>query len=76
MEDFGAMQKKMEQLNIECESAELQRIPNETKKLEIDVVRKVMKLIDMLEENDDVQTVFHNIELTDEIMEEIWEVMK
>lgn len=71
MEDFGTMQKKMEQLNIECESAELQRIPNETKNLEINVVKKVMKLIDMLEDNDDVQTVFHNIELTDEIMEEL-----
>jgi YebC/PmpR family DNA-binding regulatory protein len=71
LEDFGAMQKKMEQLKIECESSELQRIPNDTKDLDVATAKKVMKLIEMLEDDDDVQSVFHNIELTDEIMEEL-----
>ena len=71
LEDFGAMQKKMEQLKIECESSELQRIPNDTKNLDVATAKKAMRLIEMLEEDDDVQNVFHNIELTDEIMEEL-----
>jgi YebC/PmpR family DNA-binding regulatory protein len=71
MEDFGNMQKKLEELNIEPESAELQRIPHETVKLELDDARKIMRVIDTFEEDDDVQKVFHNLELTDELMEEM-----
>jgi len=71
LEDFGAMQKKMEQLKIECESSELQRIPNDTKTLDVATAKKAMRLIEMLEDDDDVQNVFHNIELTDDMMEEL-----
>jgi len=68
MEDFGNMMKKLEELNIEPESASLQRIPKTTETLEIDPARKVLKLIDLIEEDDDVQNVFHNLTLTDELM--------
>ncbi|HBX52908.1 MAG: transcriptional regulator [Bacteroidetes bacterium RIFOXYA12_FULL_35_11] len=67
--DFGAMQKKLEALNIEPENAELRRIPNDYKKVDVDVAKRVMHLIDDLEEDDDVQNVYHNMEMTDEIME-------
>jgi YebC/PmpR family DNA-binding regulatory protein len=69
MEDFGAMQKKLEQLGIEAENASLQRIPVETKKLDKDNALKVLRLIDEFEDDDDVQNVYHNLEVTDEIME-------
>jgi YebC/PmpR family DNA-binding regulatory protein len=69
MEDFGAVQKKLEQMGIEAENASLQRIPHETKKLETDQAVKVLKLIDEFEEDDDVQNVYHNMEVTEEIME-------
>ncbi len=68
MEDFGAMMKKLEQLNIEPESAELQRIPNDTIKLDNESAQKILKIIELFEEDDDVQNVFHNLEITEEMM--------
>jgi transcriptional/translational regulatory protein YebC/TACO1 len=59
----------LEELGIEAENAELQRIPTETKLLAPDDGVKVMKVIEMIEEDDDVQNVFHNMEVTDEIIE-------
>ncbi|MDO9613602.1 MAG: YebC/PmpR family DNA-binding transcriptional regulator, partial [Bacteroidota bacterium] len=69
MENFGSMMKKLEALNIEPESAGLQRIPKETTTLDLDSARKAMKLIDLFEEDDDIQAVYHNLEMTDELME-------
>lgn len=69
MEDFGSMQKKLEALEIEAESAGLQRIPNTTVKLDVESAKKVMKLIDVFEDDDDVSEVFHNLEMTDELAE-------
>jgi len=71
MEDFGNMIKKLEELGIEPESAELDRIPNDTKTLELEEAKKIMKAIDLFEDEDDVQKVFHNLELTDEMMEDM-----
>jgi len=68
MEDFGKMMKKLEELKIEPENAQLQRIPKNTVKLDIESARKVLKLIEVFEEDDDVQNVYHNLELTDELM--------
>ena len=66
--DFNNMQTKLEELEIELENSELQRIPNNTKKISAEQAEKVLKLLDLLEENDDVQQVFHNMELTEEIL--------
>lgn len=71
MEDFGAMIKKLEELKIESENAELQRLPRTTVKVEKDAAKKIMRLIDLFEDDDDVNNVFHNLELTDELMEEL-----
>lgn len=68
MEDFGNMMKKLEEMGIEAENAELQRIPKTTVKLDQDQASRVLKLIDLIEEDEDVQNVFHNLELTDEII--------
>ncbi|HOP03578.1 MAG TPA: YebC/PmpR family DNA-binding transcriptional regulator [Tenuifilaceae bacterium] len=67
MEDFGRMQKKLEEMNIEPENSSLQRIPNDYKNLEVNSALKVLRLIDDFEDNDDVQNVYHNIEMTDEL---------
>lgn len=67
LEDFGNLNKKLEQLNIEVENAELQRIPNDTKTLDVDTAKKVLKLIDVLEDDEDVQNVYHNLEMTEEL---------
>jgi len=66
-EDFGNVQKKLDELGVELENAGLQRIPNDTKALDVDAALRVMKMIDAFEDDDDVQNVYHNLELTDEI---------
>ncbi|MCD6112083.1 MAG: YebC/PmpR family DNA-binding transcriptional regulator [Bacteroidales bacterium] len=71
MEDFGNMMKKLEELNIEPENAELQRIPTTTVKLSTEDAKSVLKMIEHFEDDDDVTNVFHNLELTDELMEEM-----
>lgn len=70
-EDFGRMQKKLEELGVEPESAELQRIPHETIKLHDDDARKILKVIDVFEDDDDVQKVFHNLEISEKMMAEM-----
>ncbi|PID93898.1 MAG: YebC/PmpR family DNA-binding transcriptional regulator [Bacteroidetes bacterium] len=69
MDDFGNMMKKLEEMGIEPESAELQRIPNNTETLDLESAKKVMKMIEAFEEDDDVTNVYHNLEMTDELME-------
>jgi len=66
MEDFGNMQTKLDELSLEAESAELQRIPTTTVDLGDEDFEKVMKLIDALEDDDDVQKVYHNLNATEE----------
>ena len=70
-EDFSNMQKCLEALNIEIQNSELQRMPNNTKKIKVEDAKLVLKLLDLLEENDDVQQVSHNMELTDEVLKEM-----
>ena len=62
------MQKKLEDFEIEVQSADLQRIPNTTKTLSVDKSKSILKMIDKFEEDEDVQNVFHNLEMTDELM--------
>lgn len=69
MADFGRMQKKLEEMNIEAENASLQRIPNDYKTLEPQAAMKVLRVIEDFEDNEDVQNVYHNIEMTDELMQ-------
>ena len=66
--DFSTMQKKLEELNIELQSAQLQRVPNSTKVLDIEKSKSVLNMIDKFEDDDDVQNVFHNLEMTQELM--------
>jgi YebC/PmpR family DNA-binding regulatory protein len=71
MESFGSIMKKLEEMKIETESAELQRIPKSTVNVNKEAAQKVLKLIDFFEEDDDVTNVFHNMELTDELAGEL-----
>jgi len=66
--DFNNLQYKIESLNINIEKSELQRFPNSTKKISVNDAKDVLKLLDLLENNDDVQNVFHNMEMTEEIL--------
>ncbi|HLF35802.1 MAG TPA: YebC/PmpR family DNA-binding transcriptional regulator [Cyclobacteriaceae bacterium] len=61
--DFGKVNKKLEEMGIETETAELQRIPKTTVPLSDETLIQVMKFVEALEDNDDVQKVYHNIEI-------------
>ncbi|MEQ8359025.1 MAG: YebC/PmpR family DNA-binding transcriptional regulator [Cytophagales bacterium] len=65
MEDFGQMQKSLDGLNVEIENGELQRIPSTTVELSDEEVSSVIKLIDAMEDDDDVQKVYHNLEISE-----------
>ncbi len=66
-EDFGAMQKKLEDLKVEVTNATLERVPKNTIKLSVDDAKSVLNLVEALEDDDDVNQVFHNLELTEEV---------
>lgn len=70
-EDFGNMQKKLEELNIEAESQELQRIPKTTQTISLEEGKKILLILEKFEEDDDVNVVYHNMEMTDELLEEM-----
>ncbi len=67
-EDFGSLSHKLDELGIEAKSAELQRIPNITKEVTEEQFKANMKMLDRFEEDDDVQNVYHNMEITDELL--------
>ena len=68
VESFGKVHKKLEEMHVKVENAELQRIAIETKKLDIDSARKVLRLVEEFEEIDEVQNVYHNLEMSDELV--------
>lgn len=59
--EFGQMQKFLESRNLEPKSAELQYIPTTTKELPEEQVDEVLKCVEALESDDDVQKVHHNL---------------
>jgi len=58
---FGAIQKYLEENNFEIISSEFERIPHETKVLTAEQIEQVEKLLEKIEEDDDVVNVFHNM---------------
>jgi YebC/PmpR family DNA-binding regulatory protein len=71
MEDFGSLNKKLNELGIEVQEAGLKRIPNDSKKLDVDSAKKLLRLVDTLEDDDDIQSVYHNLEMTEELAAEL-----
>ena len=67
-EDFGNMQKLLDDLEITVKSSDLQRIPKTTEALDLEKAQQVLSIIDKFEDDDDVNTVYHNLELTDELI--------
>lgn len=65
-ESFGAIQGALEERNIEIISSGFDRIPQVTKKLTPEQEADVNKLLEKIEEDDDVQNVFHTMEASDE----------
>lgn len=59
---FGSIQKYLEENNIEIISSEFERIPTTTTALSDEQKEEVNKLLEKLEEDDDVNNVYHSME--------------
>jgi|SRR5690625_2204646 len=68
---FGKISEKLEELNLVPTNAGIKRIPLSTTALEVDQAKDILKIIDVFEDEDDIQEVYHNLELTDELMEHL-----
>jgi YebC/PmpR family DNA-binding regulatory protein len=60
-ENYGSLQSYLEKNNFEIISSGFERIPNDTKKLTPEQEEDVEKLLEKLEDDDDVQSVYHNM---------------
>lgn len=66
-EDYGNLSKKLEELGIELKKSGLQYVPHIFKEVSAEDAQKLAKLLDNLDEDDDVKSFYHNIEFSEEI---------
>ncbi|HAN70701.1 MAG TPA: YebC/PmpR family DNA-binding transcriptional regulator [Actinobacteria bacterium] len=69
--DLIGVRKAIQDAGIDYESAETNFLPSVSVELDEDGARKVFRLIEALEDSDDVQNVFANFDVSDEVMESI-----
>ncbi|NHZ47467.1 YebC/PmpR family DNA-binding transcriptional regulator [Nitratidesulfovibrio liaohensis] len=69
--DFAVVRDALEAAGMEMDSAELSMIPQNTVEVDAETGRKLMRLVDALEDNDDVQNVHANFDLPDEVLAEL-----
>ncbi|WP_330274029.1 YebC/PmpR family DNA-binding transcriptional regulator [Lentzea sp. NBC_00516] len=69
--DLIPVRKALQDAGIDYESAESSFMPSVSVQLEVDGAKKIFKLIDALEDCDDVQNVFANFDVSDEVMAEV-----
>lgn len=70
-EDFQAVRAALDEAGIAYESAEVTMQPQNSVDLDAGTARQTLRLIDALEENDDVQEVYANFDVSDEVMAEV-----
>jgi len=71
--DFMSVRKSLEEAGIAYTSAELTMIPKNTVALDEADARKTLRLLDSLEDNDDVQEVYANFDIPDDVMQALAE---
>ncbi|MFD9498373.1 YebC/PmpR family DNA-binding transcriptional regulator [Streptomyces sp. NPDC060035] len=69
--DMVAVRTALQEAGIDYDSAEANFLPTMQVDLDEDGARKIFKLIDALEDSDDVQNVFANFDVSDEVMEKV-----
>ncbi len=67
--EFAAVRDALTDAGIDFEQAEVTMVPKSTVKLEENDARKTLKIIDALEENDDVQEVYANFDIPEDVLE-------
>ena len=71
--DLMAVKKAIEEQGVQVKGAELTMIPSTPTEVSVTDAKKVMRLIDRLEELEDLQNVYHTMDITDEIAEALEE---
>ena len=69
--DLAVVRDALEAAELPIESAELTLVPKTTVELDEDAARKLLRLIDALEDNDDVQDVYANFDISDAVLEAV-----
>lgn len=65
-DSFSKIQKYLEENDFEITSAEFERIPNDQKELTADQREQVQKMLDKMEDDEDVQNIYHNMKEEEE----------
>lgn len=68
---FEAVKTAVDKAGIECVSAELSMVAMNTIELDVETARKAMRLIDALDDHDDIDDVYSNIDLSDEVVAQL-----
>lgn len=71
MADFNAVREAFEAAGLEMISAELNQVPQTTMEVDLETARKLLLFIELLEDNDDVQNVYSDADISDEIMAQL-----
>ena len=71
MADFNAVREAFEAAGLEMISAELNQVPQTTMEVDLETARKLLRFIELLEDNDDVQNVYSDADIPDEIMAQL-----
>ena len=72
VDDLAAVRRALEEAGFEVESAELTMLPKTTVRIDDEsAARRLLRLIDALEENDDVQDVYANFDIPEGILEAV-----
>lgn len=71
MADFNAVREAFEGAGLEMISAELNQVPQTTMEVDLETARKLLRFIELLEDNDDVQNVYSDADISDEIMAQL-----
>lgn len=66
-ETFGAVKDALDTAGLVAEAAEVSMVASTTADLDAETAEKLLKMIDMLEDSDDVQEVYHNGEISDDL---------
>ncbi len=69
--DLIAVRTALQHAGIDYDSADASFLPSASTALDADTARKVFKLIDALEDSDDVQNVYANFDVSDEVLAEV-----
>ena len=70
-QDFENVKKALSDAKITPESGELTRVPSATVKLGLNEAKTALALLEALEDHDDVQNVYSNIDVSDEVLQQL-----